>query len=289
MRFGRDRLGAMTLENKTMLEIINLTCGYDSKFSLKNINLKVKKGEFIGIIGPNGSGKTTLLRAITKIIKAGKGKILLRGQDIKTLSFNQIAKQVAVVSQSFGDNPQITVEELVLLGRTPYRKRWQILETKGDLEAAEEAMSLAGTTVFKNRPLAGLSAGERQLVTISAALAQKTELLLLDEPTSHLDIAHQVTILNLLKRLNRQKGLTIITILHDLNLAGEYCGRLLLLNNGVIHKFGTPQEVLTYQTIEEVYKTLVVVKTSPLSSKPYIFLVSEEEEPKKGGIENQIK
>lgn len=259
-----------------MLEIINLTCGYDSRFFLKGINLKIEQKEFIGIIGPNGSGKTTLLRAITKVIPPKKGKILFEQENIEELSFNALAKKIAVVTQSLEIGFNLSVEEFVLLGRVPHRKRWQFLETRADKEAVHKAMSLTDTIGFKDRPIGSLSAGERQLVIIAKSLAQEPKLLLLDEPTSHLDITHQVKILDLLKRLNRQNALTTTIVLHDLNLASEYCDRLVLLNNGFIHKMGSPSEVLTYQIIEEVYKTIVVVEKNPISFKPYILLVSEE-------------
>ena len=137
-------------------------------------------------------------------------------------------------------------------------------------------MELTDTLKLKETVMAEISGGERQLASIARALTQEPILLLLDEPTSHLDITHQVQILELIRRLNQELGLTVLMVLHDLNLASEYSSRLLLLNNGSIFKMGTPQEVLTYRTIEEVYKTLVLVEKSPLSGKPYIFLVTEE-------------
>lgn len=259
-----------------MLEIINLTCGYDTKVILQDINFKVKSGEFIGIIGPNGSGKTTLLRSITKVLRPRKGKIILGGENIGQLGFRELAKKVAVVSQNL-EASYMTVEEFVLLGRTPWYKKFQFLETKQDEEVARKYMILTDTLRLKNELIGEISGGERQLALIARALAQEPKLLLLDEPTAHLDIAHQVGILDLVRRLNREFGLTVIVVLHDLNLAGEYCDRLLLLNQGRIHKLGRPEEVLTYQIIEEVYKTVVVVERNPISSKPYILVVSEQE------------
>jgi len=265
---------------ETMLEIKNLTCGYDTKLVLQDTNLKVEKKEFIGIIGPNGSGKTTLLRAITRVLKPNKGVILLQGKDIWQMGFRELSKRIAVVSQSLPTG-SMSVEEFVLLGRIPYLERFQFLETKRDLEIAQKSMDLTDTLRLKNQLIEEISGGERQLALIARALTQKPALLLLDEPTAHLDITHQVGILDLVKRLNRDFGLTVIMVLHDLNLASLYCDRLILLHNGLIHKEGAPQEVLTYQTIEEVYKTVVVIKQNPLTSKPYVFLVSEEERNRK--------
>ena len=258
-----------------MLEIKNLTCGYDSKFLLREINFSVEKGELIGIIGPNGSGKTTLLRAITRILKPKGGEILLKGVDIWDMGFKELARKIAVVSQG-PDVNFMSVKEFVLLGRIPHYKKFQFFETKRDEEIARKYMTLTDTLRFENEPVGKISGGERQLGVIARALAQEPELLLLDEPIAHLDITHQVAILDLIRRLNKEFGLTVIMVLHDLNLAAEYCNRLILLNEGKIHKTGKPEEVLTYQIIEEVYKTVVVVEENPISHKPYILVVSGE-------------
>jgi len=264
-----------------MLEIKDLTCGYDSKFVLQNINFKVGNKELIGVIGPNGSGKTTLLRAITRILKPRKGAILLEEKDIWQFGFKELAKRIAVVPQSFAGG-NISVEEFVLLGRTPHFEKFHFLEMKRDLEIANRSMALTDTHRLKDQLMDQISGGERQLALIARALAQEPTLLLLDEPTTHLDITHQVGILDLIKRLNKEFGLTVIMVLHDLNLASEYCHRLILINEGRIHRIGRPEEVLSYQTIEEVYKTTVVVRENPISSKPHCFLVSEEEKLKRG-------
>jgi len=259
-----------------MLEIKDLTCGYDAKVVLEDINFKIKSGEFIGIIGPNGSGKTTLLRAITKVLKPRKGEIILGGENIGQLGFRELAKKVAVVSQNL-EARYMTVEEFVLLGRIPWYKKFQFLETKQDEEVARKYMMLTDTLRLKDKLIGEISGGERQLALIARVLTQEPKLLLLDEPTAHLDIAHQVVILDLTRRLNREFGLTVIVVLHDLNLAGEYCDWLLLLNQGRIHKLGRPEEVLTAQIIGEVYKTVVVVERNPVSLKPYILVVSKQE------------
>jgi len=168
----------------------------------------------------------------------------------------------------------------VLLGRIPHFKKFQFLETNKDLEIVEEVMKLTGVLEIKDRFLKETSGGERQLVLITKALAQQPKLLLLDEPTAHLDITHKIKILDLIRRLNKKYGLTVLIVLHDLNLASQYCDRLILLKEGKIYKIGTPSEVLTYQIIEEVYQTVVVVKENPINLRPYVFLVSEEERRK---------
>jgi iron complex transport system ATP-binding protein len=262
-----------------MLEVRNLFCGYStglhnrSKFFLQDISFNIKHGEIVGIIGPNGSGKTTLLRSITGILKPGRGLVLIEEKNIARMELKEFAKKVAVVPQDFNVE-FMTVEEFVLLGRIPYFRRFQFLETKKDSEIAERCMILTDTHKLKDRVISETSGGEKQLVLIAKALAQEPKLLLLDEPTSHLDITHQVVILDLIKKLNRNFGLTVCMVLHDLNLASEYCDRLILLDNGKIRKIGMPHEVLNYQIIEEVYKTVVIVKENPISKKPYIILVS---------------
>lgn len=262
-----------------MLEIKDLTCGYDKRFHLKSVNLAIKEGGFFGIIGPNGSGKTTLLRAITRILKPEKGEILLRGKNIWRIDFRELARTIAVVSQNVSTD-ELNVGEFVLLSRIPHYRGLQFLETRHDEEVADNAMILTDTLKFKERSMSEISGGERQLVLIARALAQEPKFLLLDEPTSHLDITHQVRILDLLKKLNRELSLTVIIVLHDLNLASEYCDRVALLSDGAVYKEGLPEDVLDYKTIEDVYKTVVVVERNPVSLKPYILLISEDERRK---------
>lgn len=259
-----------------ILEIRDLFCGYGKSEVLKGIDLSVKRGEILGIVGPNGAGKTTLFRAIAKIVGAKRGSILIDGKDVRSLSQREIAKYLAFVSQNIEGDLTISVFDYVLLGRIPHRKPYQFFEDKEDILSAEQALKATRLTHLKERPLYHLSGGERQLAQISKALAQAPKILLLDEPLSHLDIAHAVRILNLLKRLNREESITEIAILHDLNLASEFCDRLVLLSDGKIVKDGDPREVLKFDLIESVYGTQVIVKENPLSSKPYVFPIFEE-------------
>lgn len=263
-----------------MLNIDNLTCGYDSKVVLTNVSLEVDRGQLAGIIGPNGSGKTTLLRAITRVLRPESGEVTLRGKNVWQMTARELARSVAVVSQSV-EAASMTVEEYVLLGRIPHYERFQFLETKKDRKIAADAMELTDSLRIKDKPMGEISGGERQLALVARALAQEPALLLLDEPTAHLDIAHQVSILDLVRRLNRERGLTVIMVLHDLNLAGEYCRHLALLSGGRVRKAGTPEEVIDYKTIEETYNTVVVVEKNPISGKPFVMVVSEEERLKK--------
>jgi iron complex transport system ATP-binding protein len=274
-KYQSEQLMASIRETRRMqmLEIRNMTCGYGRKAVLRDIDLGVSRGEFIGVIGPNGSGKTTLLRAMTRVIKPQKGAVLFEGRDIASFAFKELAEKVAVVSQS-PESGVMTAEEFVLLGRIPHNGPFQLFETKKDIEIAWKCMELTDTLKLKDCLMSRISGGERQLVLIARALAQEPKLLLLDEPTSHLDIAHQVRIMDLIKRLNGGLDLTVVVVLHDLNLASEYCRRLVLVNEGRIHRYGTPFEILDERTIKEVYKTDVTIKKNPISSRPYMLLSS---------------
>jgi iron complex transport system ATP-binding protein len=257
----------------TLLKINSLYGGYNKEIILKDISLEIKEGEFLGIIGPNGSGKTTLLRLMSRVLTPQKGNITLSDKNILGMNLKEFCRKIAFVPQDTVINFSFTVFEIVLLGRIPHLKRLQ-LETKLDIEKAKTCLAMTDTLNLKEKRINELSAGERQRVMIAKALTQEPILLFLDEPTSHLDIGHQIQILDLLKKLNQQHNLTIVMVLHDLNLASEYCNRLVLLNEGRIFKTGAPQETLTYQNIEAVYKTVVVVIKNPINSKPYVVLVS---------------
>lgn len=258
--------------NPDILNIQNLCCGYP-KFQLSGINIDVPKGSFAGIIGPNGSGKTTIFRAITGTLNIKSGKILMGDQNLRSLAPRQRAQRIAIVSQ-FIEAADISVEDYVLMGRIPYHSRFNFFESDEDYRIARDFMEMTDTWRFKDQLMSELSGGEQQLAGIARALTQQPELLLLDEPTSHLDITHQVHILNVLQQLNQEMGLSVLMVIHDLNLASEYCDRLILVNQGKIHTQGKPEEVLTYQNIEDVYKTVVLTQSNPLSGKPAVFLAS---------------
>ena len=257
-----------------ILNIQNLSCGYP-KFQLSDINFEIPKGSFAGIIGPNGSGKTTLFRAITGTLGLKSGKILLSDKNLKSFSLRDRAQNIAIVSQ-FIEAGDMSVEDYVLMGRIPYHSRFNFFETDEDFEIAQKYMEMTDTWRFKDQLMSELSGGEQQLAGIARALTQQPQLLLLDEPTSHLDITHQVHILNVLQELNQEMGLSVLMVIHDLNLASEYCDRLILVNQGKIHTQGTPEEVLTFQNIEDVYQTVVVTQNNPLSGKPAVFLASRK-------------
>jgi len=258
---------------KKVLSVQHISAGYKGEFMLQDISFELEKSVFTGVIGPNASGKTTLFKSIIGDLELHSGHILIDGQDISAWSLKEKAQKLAIVSQYF-ETPELTVEAYVLLGRYPYNNRFQFFESKKDYEIAHKYMQLTDVYKYKDRLLTELSGGAQQMVAITRALTQEPEILLLDEPTSHLDIKHQVQVLDLLRKLNKDLKLSVLMILHDLNLAGEYCDQLLMMNNGTIHKSGTAKEVLNYKDIETVYDTLVVTQENPLSKKPAVFLVS---------------
>ncbi|WP_346857406.1 ABC transporter ATP-binding protein [uncultured Draconibacterium sp.] len=253
----------------------NFSCGYPGKFVLEEMSFEIGKGDFVGIIGPNGSGKTTLFRGISGELPALAGASKLNGKNLQQMSLKEKACNLAVVTQNI-EIGSMTVEEYVLMGRIPYRKQFQFFETAEDIVIAEKYLELTGITHLRNKLMNALSGGEQQLAGIARALTQNPQLLLLDEPTSHLDITHQVQILNLIRRLSRELGLTVLMIIHDLNLAGEYCDSLIMMQKGRMRKMGTPEEVINYKDIEAVYDTVVITRINPVSGKPVVFLVSEE-------------
>jgi iron complex transport system ATP-binding protein len=256
-------------------KINNFFCGYPSRFVLKDITFEIEKGQFVGIIGPNGSGKTTLFKGISGELVTMSGSSMLNGQHIQRMSLREKAQNIAVVTQNI-EVGNMTVEEYVLMGRMPYRKQFQFFESADDFAIAEKYIQLTGIAHLRDKKMNALSGGEQQLAGIARALTQEPQLLLLDEPTSHLDITHQVQILNLIRRLSENLRLTVLMIIHDLNLAGEYCDSLIMMQNGGIRKMGNPHEVLNYEDIEAVYETVVITRTNPVSGKPVVFLVSEK-------------
>ncbi|MBN1768139.1 MAG: ABC transporter ATP-binding protein [Prolixibacteraceae bacterium] len=260
---------------KHYLNVENLVCGYPGNFNLKQISFCIEQGAFAGIIGPNGSGKTTLFKGIAGDLNIKSGSIQLNNTDLSQIRLKEKAQKIAVVTQ-YTEITDMSVEEYVLMGRTPYRPRFSFFETKNDMLIAEKYMKLTNTLRLRHKPMTELSGGEQQLAAIARALTQEPELLLLDEPTSHLDITHQVQILNLIQQLNHNLRLTVLLIIHDLNMAGEYCDFLIMMKDGAIHAIGQPADVLNYQTIEEVYQTVVVTRENPVSKKPVVFLVSEK-------------
>jgi iron complex transport system ATP-binding protein len=259
----------------SFFQLEDFSCGYPGRFVLHDISFEIEKGQFVGIIGPNGSGKTTLFKGISGELATLNGRSMLNGSYIQKMNLKGKAQNIAVVTQNI-EVGNMTVEEYVLMGRIPYQRQFQFFETREDVAVAEKYMALTGVSDLRDKNMNALSGGEQQLAGIARALTQEPQLLLLDEPTSHLDITHQVQILNLIRRLSENLGLTVLMIIHDLNLAGEYCDSLIMMQKGSLRKMGNPHEVLNYIDIEAVYDTVVITRTNPVSGKPVVFLVSEK-------------
>lgn len=260
------------LSDMDAVQIENVSFTYGNGLVLTGLNLSVSQGELVAVIGPNGSGKSTLLKLISGVLRPGHGKIQLGGLDPNRAKRCLVARKVAVVPQQFHMPFAFTVEEVVMLGRTPFLRMLSD-GSKQDMEAVRNAIEATGAASLKKRYFNELSGGERQKVVLSMALAQQTELLLLDEPTAHLDISHQVEILQLLVELNRQQGITVIAAIHDLNLAAMYFHRLVLLHQARVIADGTPTQVLTPELIGRAYSARVHVSQHPLTDVPYIMVV----------------
>jgi len=236
-----------------LLKLKNITFSYDSVKAIDNVAFEAKEGELLGLIGPNGSGKTTLLRCINKALKPQFGAVFIDGQDISKLSRGDIAKRAGVVPQNSSTSFPFSVLDVVLMGRSPHVGRFA-KESAGDIKAVEKAMELTDTLHLADRLIDELSGGERQRVVIARALAQQPQILLLDEPTLHLDVNHQLEILELARKLTLQNRLITLLVCHDLNLAARFCARLILLKSGKVFAMGLIEEVLTPHNIREVYR-----------------------------------
>ena len=260
------------LSNSTSLHFEDISFSYSSDFCINRIRLSIFKGQMIGLLGPNGCGKTTLLKLACGILLPSNGIIDLFGFNLRKLSRKQIARQIAIVPQQFNVPFAYSVDELVLLGRTPFIRGLRG-ETANDRQIAMEALDLTSMSNFRDRYFNELSGGERQKAIIAMALAQEPKILLLDEPTSHLDINHMIEILGLLKSLNRNKKITVVAALHDLNLASLYFDRLILLDRGSIFADGTPSEVITEKNVKQVFSTTVEIQKHPTASVPQITIL----------------
>lgn len=256
-----------------MLEALGLTLGYDREPVVRELTLTLARGQFLGLVGPNGSGKSTVVRALSRVLPPLRGQVLLDGVNIQRLRTRELARRLAVVRQEGGVGFEFTVREVVLMGRAPHLSRFGI-ERSRDYEIAEECMAVTGTAVFADRPITSLSGGERQRCMIARALAQEPEVLLLDEPTAHLDIAHQIEILDLARRLTSQQPLATMVVLHDLNLASQYCDQLLLMAGGRAMAHGSPGEVVSEAHIRAAYGADVQVRLHPATGRPYVTLLS---------------
>lgn len=246
------------------IEIRELSFQYDGNEVLKNINLGISEGTFLGLMGPNGSGKTTLLRTMMTYLKPDHGAILVDSRPVHTLGDREVAQLLAVVPQSSPTHFNFTAYEMVMMGRIPHIRNRLASESKSDGKIVRDSMQRTNTWKFAERAFSSLSGGERQRVIIARALAQRPKIMLLDEPTVYLDIASQFEIMDLLKSLN-EDGLTIIAVLHDLNIASRYCDEIALLHNGKLESFGPPEKVFTSANIARIFGIEMIIRQDPLT------------------------
>ncbi|WP_100330345.1 adenosylcobinamide amidohydrolase [Bacillus xiapuensis] len=261
-----------------MIQVNRLTGGYGHQKIVHNLSFSVRKGELFGILGPNGSGKTTVMKMVSGIMPIQGGEVLLKGKNLQDYTSKELARVVAVLPQMTSQHFSYTVKETVSLGRYAHQSGWFPTWKEEDERAVLQALQQTGTGGFANARLDELSGGERQRVFLAQALAQEPEILLLDEPTNHLDLSYQKDLLDLLKKMARDHHLTIISIFHDLNLASLYCDRLLLIEQGKIHRMGKPNRVLKREAIHAVYQTDIDQRPHPKVPKPQLSITPKPAE-----------
>lgn len=250
---------------------------YSDQWVIEDASFNIYEGEFFGIIGPNGSGKSSLLKLISKIHTPQSGRIYLRETDITMIRRDELSKTVSYIPQESSFLFPYTVAETVSMGRYPHLKG-KFFEDASDKRAVTEAMSWVGIDALRDKAITDISGGEKQRAIIARGLAQEPDMLIMDEPTTSLDIGHQVDIFNLLSRLNVERKMTIITSLHDLNLGSQYCDRIMLIDRGKISAIGTPLEIITEENIRNVYGCNVLVDKNPVTGTPRVSLIPKNNE-----------
>jgi len=244
---------------------------YEKTWALKGIDLDLKAGEIIGILGPNGSGKSTLLKIMDGVLIPQEGEITIRNKPCRGLKRSAFAREVAMVAQENHFRFSFSSLEVVLMGRFPHLKKLQF-EGQRDIEIAYNSLRATYALDLSGRSIHDLSEGEKQRVFIARALAQEPKIILLDEPTSFLDLKYKREIFRLISSLCREKGLSVALVSHDIDLAAQYCHRLIMLKNGVIYASGEPDKIITVSNIEDVYECPVMVDKNPLSGRPRVNL-----------------
>ena len=260
-----------------------LRVGYDRNIVVPDFSASFVKGKMTSIIGPNGCGKSTVLKAIGRIIKSESGSVVVNDRDLKEMKNKEIARMMAILPQSPNAPSSITCFDLVAYGRYPYQRGLGRL-TKEDRDVILWSLRATNMEEFASRPIAFLSGGQRQRVWIAMALAQQTDIILLDEPTTYLDLNHQLEVLELLSRLNREQHVTIVMVLHDLNLASRYSDVLLAMKEGRVVRIGTPSEVLTHEILRECFSVDGEIMLDEERGKPFCFNYTLL---RKGGNENE--
>ena len=254
-----------------MLEAAAIACAYDGTDVLSDVTLRLSPGDFVAVAGPNGSGKSTLIRALSRVLRPRVGSALLDGRDLYALPARESARAIAVLPQESSVEFEFTCEEVVMMGRAPHLGRFET-ESERDRAVVREAMERTSTWELRGRPIVELSGGERQRVLLARAFAQEPKILLLDEPTAHLDLSFQVQILRLVRALRDEKKTAVLASLHDLNLAAAYADRIVLLSKGKVAAAGTPREVLVESVLQPVFGPEVTVRTHPDSGAPLVLV-----------------
>lgn len=257
-------------------QVKQIDAGYGSRPVLRGIDVELQRGELVGVIGPNGCGKSTLLRVMTGLLAPAYGEIFLEGKPLARYSRRETAQVVAVVPQSQSPLFAFTVREVVEMGRSPWQRGWNV-STVDDDRMVSKAIERCDLLGLEDRPVNELSGGELQRVAVARAVAQGTPVLLLDEPTAHLDLGHQLAIFKLIRSLAHDCKVAVLCISHDLHLAPEYCDRLVLMGGGKIHAQGTPKEIITRQNLKAIYGVDVDVQTNPHSGQPFVLLPRQAE------------
>jgi len=257
-----------------MLEVQSLTIRFADRTIVRDFSLEVGEGEVVSIIGPNGSGKSTILKGLSRLVPCESGRICIANQELVSLTAKQISRIMCMLCQSNACPADMTVEELVRYGRVPHKKWYERFDESDD-EVVQWALEQTGMRDYRKRLIVSLSGGEAQRAWIAMALAQRPKLLLLDEPTTYLDIAHQLEVLELVRRLNHELNLTVVMVLHDLNHAGAYSDKIGVIKDGSLHEFGPPQQVLTPQLIRHVYGVESEVEYAVGSSAPRIHILKK--------------
>ncbi|MEM9582890.1 MAG: ABC transporter ATP-binding protein [Pseudomonadota bacterium] len=247
----------------------NLRLNINGTDILNDVTLDLPEGQITSIVGPNASGKTTLLRCLSRLQRMSAGRVMLKGQDIHKMNTREVARQVAMLPQTVTAPPGMRVMELVARGRTPHQAPLQQWSAE-DAEIVTRAMDAVGIAHRAETMLDTLSGGQRQRAWIAMVLAQDTDILLLDEPTTYLDLPHQRDVLQLVHDLQKQRGLTIVMVLHDINLAARYSDRIIALKDGALLYDGAPNEVITYEAMQAIYGLECSVLTDPHSGAPHI-------------------
>ena len=251
------------------LKLENFSSGYKNNFVVSNINLSVNSGEWLGVIGPNGSGKSTLIKGILRIIRSFEGNIYLKNKDIKFFSNKKISQTISFLPQQLNSNLMLTVRQLVALGRSPYKEFWEFDLNKNDQEKINQSLNLVDMYGLKDKQINQISGGQLQRAYLALALAQEPEILILDEPTNALDLKYQIKLLEIIKNLKLKSNISVITILHDLNLAARYSEKILALKSGKSIGYGSCDEIINEKFIKEIFDINVLVSETPYGKQIY--------------------